>query len=235
MSGVVHTYVWVLFMCNMSGLCPEQHQTSVTHQHSDLLCLVCVQLHMNVREDTISLCPLSVQCTHELRVASTYEQFLSSCVWTDVWSCSDLLHMSSLCSCVTDVWSCSDNLIVSSLMSGLCPMCSCVTDVWSCSDLLCPLSGLFMSCVNWCLDLFSYTDICSCSDLLCPLWVHVLLMSGIAQTKSEQLQTCVHMSGEVQTYYVWSVFMCNWCLELLRCVMDVWSCLNLLCPLWVHV
>jgi hypothetical protein len=64
------------------------------------------------------------------------------------------------------------------------------------------------------------------------------------------------MSGVVHTYYVWSVFMCNWCLELLKlivsslefmcnwclellrlivsslssCVADVWTCSDLLCP-----
>jgi hypothetical protein len=51
------------------------------------------------------------------------------------------------------------------------------------------------------------------------------------------------MSGVVHTYYVWSVFMCNWCLEFLRlivsslssCVSDVWSCSYLLCLVCVHV
>ena len=51
------------------------------------------------------------------------------------------------------------------------------------------------------------------------------------------------MSGVPQTYCVLSQFMRNWCLEFLRlimsglcsCVAVVWSCLDLLSPLCVHV
>jgi hypothetical protein len=70
------------------------------------------------------------------------------------------------------------------------------------------------------------SDVWSCSDLLWPLCFHVQLMSGV-----------------VQTYCVLSVFMCNWCLVLLRlsvsslcsCVTDVWTCSDLLCLVCVHV
>jgi hypothetical protein len=233
MCGVVHTYyVWSVFMYNwcvellrliVSSLCSRVTDVWCC---SELLCPLCV--HVQLMSGLVQTCYVwSVfMCIWCLELLRLIVSSLSSCV-TDVWSCSfsytwtqrgynksEQLQTSDTHEHRPDITSLNnsrhqihrkteDTIQTSVIFLVVFCLCSCVADVWFvfyvftciwCLELLILIMSGLCSCVP---------DVWSCSGLVCPLWVHVYLMSGVAQT-----------------YYVLSEFMCNWCLEMFIFIMS---------------